>query len=164
MSELRRGRPLAPLTIVVGSAAVRTHVGDLLVRRLGRVANVNVVTLARLAGDLVTEARGAPPAVLAGLARERFLRRLIAAAEDDLAYFGPVVNGPISPRRWRRRSPTCARRCVEPDASWSEAAASGRRPAVAAGAPETTERARHRDGARAREGRRPRSSVPRLLP
>ena len=30
--ELRAGRPLVPLTVVVGSSAVRTHVGDLLVR------------------------------------------------------------------------------------------------------------------------------------
>src|SRR5665647_2356289 len=47
--ELRRGRPLAPLTIVVGSSSVRTRVGDLLVRRLGAIANVWVVTLSRLA-------------------------------------------------------------------------------------------------------------------
>jgi hypothetical protein len=38
--ELRTGRPLAPLTIVVGSSAVRTRVGDVLVRRLGALANV----------------------------------------------------------------------------------------------------------------------------
>ena len=56
VGELKRGRPLAPLTIVVGSAAVRTRIGDLLVRRLGAVANVDVVTLERLARDLVAEA------------------------------------------------------------------------------------------------------------
>jgi RecB family exonuclease len=86
--ELRRSRPLAPLTIVVGSAAVRTHVGDLLVRRLRAVANVNVVSFTRLAGDLVARERGAPPATLAGLARERFLRRLIRQYGDELGYFG----------------------------------------------------------------------------
>ncbi|MBE3034610.1 MAG: hypothetical protein IMZ74_15625, partial [Actinobacteria bacterium] len=85
--ELRRGRPLAPLTVVVGSSNVRTRVGDLLVRRLGAVANVSVVTLGRLAADLVAAVRGAPQPTLAGLARERLLRRLIAARE--LAYFAP---------------------------------------------------------------------------
>ena len=57
VQELRRGRPLAPLTVVVGSSHVRTHVGDLLVRRLDAVANVSVVTLGRLAADLVAEVR-----------------------------------------------------------------------------------------------------------
>ena len=75
--ELRAGRPLVPLTVVVGSSAVRTRVGDVLVRGLGAIANVSVLTLAQLARRLATEARGAPPLQLAGLARERLLRRLV---------------------------------------------------------------------------------------
>src|SRR5450756_2220032 len=94
--ELRRGRPLAPLTIVVGSSNVRTRVGDLLVRRLGAVANVSVVTLSRLAADLVAAVRGTPQPTLAGSARERLLRRLIAARE--LAYFAPVQDRPHFPQ------------------------------------------------------------------
>ena len=90
--ELRRGRALAPLTVVVGSSNVRTRVGDLLVRRLGVVANVSVVTLGRLAADLVAAVRGTPQPTLAGSARERLLRRLIAARE--LAYFAPVQDRP----------------------------------------------------------------------
>ena len=50
--ELRRGRPLAPLTVVVGSAHVRTRVGDLLVRRLGPSPTSLCVTLGRLAADI----------------------------------------------------------------------------------------------------------------
>ena len=94
--ELRRARSLAPLTIVVGSANVRTHVGDLLVRELGAVANVSVMTLGRLAADLVAAARGAPQPTLAGLARERLLRRLIA--QHELAYFAPVKDRPHFPQ------------------------------------------------------------------
>ena len=96
VQELRRGRPLAPLTVVVGSSNVRTRVGDLLVRRLGAVANVSVVTVGRLAADLVAAVRGAPQPTLAGSARERLLRRLIAARE--LAYFAPVQDRPHFPQ------------------------------------------------------------------
>ncbi len=60
IAELKRGRPLAPLTVVVGSGAVRTRISDLLVRRLGAVANVDVVTLSRMARDRVARALGAP--------------------------------------------------------------------------------------------------------
>ena len=94
--ELRRGRSLAPLTIVVGSSHVRTRVADLLVRRLGAVANVSVVTLDRLAADLVAASRGAPQPTLPGIARERLLRRLIATRE--LAYFAPVQERPHFPQ------------------------------------------------------------------
>ena len=123
VAELRLGHPLAPLTIVVGSSAVRTYVGDLLVRRLGALANVSVVTLARLAADLVIEARGAPQAVLAGLARERFLRRLITAAERDLAYFGPVVKRPHFAEALAATFADLREACVTADAPWSEAVA-----------------------------------------
>src|SRR5665647_2281804 len=82
--ELRRGRPLAPLTIVVGSSSVRTRVGDLLVRRLGAIANVCVVTLSRLAGDLVVAARGAPRPTLAGIARGR-RPRCPPSRDDEIA-------------------------------------------------------------------------------
>ena len=93
--ELKRGQALAPVTVVVGSGAVRTRVGDLLVRRLGAVANVEIVTLSRLAADLVARWHGAAPPVLAGLARERLVRRLVAERRArGLAYFGPVSERP----------------------------------------------------------------------
>ncbi len=59
--ELREGAPLRPLTIVVGSSALRTHVGDLLVRRLGALAGGRLVTLDELARDLATAGAEAPP-------------------------------------------------------------------------------------------------------
>ena len=114
VQELRRGRPLAPLTVVVGSSNVRTRVGDLLVRRLGAVANVSVVTLGRLAADLVAAARGAPQPTLAGLSRERLLRRLIAAR--GLAYFAPGPGPAALPsgggRNLRRSARSVHRTCV----------------------------------------------------
>ena len=123
VEELREGRPLAPLTLIVGSAAARTHIGDLLVRRLGAIANVKVVTLARLAADLVTEARGAPPVVLAGLARERLLRRLVAArAATGLAYFGPVSERPHFARALSATFADLRQALVEPGAEWAAAA------------------------------------------
>jgi len=61
--ELKHGRPLAPLTIVVGSAATRTRIGGLLVRRLAATANVRIITMHALARELVTRSRGAPPVV-----------------------------------------------------------------------------------------------------
>jgi RecB family exonuclease len=93
--ELRAGHALTPVTIVVGSAAVSGRVSDLLVRQLKAVANIKVVTLARLAADLITQARQAPLPLLTGFARERLVRRLVAAhSEAGLAYFGPVSGRP----------------------------------------------------------------------
>jgi len=120
VQELRRGRPLAPLTIVVGSAHVRTRVGDLLVRRLGAVANVSVVTLGRLADDLVVAARGAPQPTLADLARERLLRRLIAARE--LAYFAPVQERPHFPQAVAATFADLREACIAPASGWARAA------------------------------------------
>ncbi len=120
--ELRAGRPLVPLTVVVGSSAVRTHVGDVLVRRLGAVANVSVLTLAQLARRLATEARGAPPVQLAGLARERLLRRLVTErAAAGFAYFGPVADRPHFPLALAATFTDLRQALVEPDASWARA-------------------------------------------
>ena len=91
----RAGRALAPVTVVVGSAAVRTHVGDLLVRRSAALVNVKVVTLTRLAADLVTGGGRGPGAALTGVARERLVRRVVArCGADGLAYFGRVAERP----------------------------------------------------------------------
>src|SRR5450830_356884 len=120
VQELRRGRPLAPLTIVVGSSNVRTRVGDLLVRRLGAVANVSVVTLSRLAADLVAAVRAAPQPTLAGSARERLLRRLIAARE--LAYFAPVQDRPHFPQAVAATFADLREARVAPASGWARAA------------------------------------------
>jgi len=120
VQELRRGRPLAPLTVVVGSSNVRTRVGDLLVRRLGAVANVSVVTLGRLAADLVAAVRGAPQPTLAGSARERLLRRLIAARE--LAYFAPVQDRPHFPQAVAATFADLREARVAPASGWTRAA------------------------------------------
>ena len=121
--ELRRSDPLAPLTVVVGSAAVRTHVGDLLVRRLHALANVTVVTLTRLAGELVTQAAGAPPAVLAGVARERFLRRLIREHVDRLEHFGAIHERPHFAQALAATFADLREAGIEPDAPWADAVA-----------------------------------------
>jgi len=120
--ELRAGRPLVPLTVVVGSSAVRTHVGDLLVRRLSAVANVSVLTLAQLARRLATEARGAPPLQLAGLARERLLRRLVTEqAGRGFAYFGPVADRPHFPLALAATFADLRQALVRPDTAWARA-------------------------------------------
>ena len=110
--ELQRGRPLAPLTVVVGSSAVRTRVGDLLVRRLGGVANVarrHARPPRRRPGRAV---RGHAAALLAG-------RRPRAPASG--AWSRPAswptsrpVDGPAALRGGAGAppSPTCARACV----------------------------------------------------
>ena len=120
VQELRRGRPLAPLTVVVGSSNVRTRVGDLLVRRLGAIANVSVVTLGRLAADLVAAARGAPQPTLAGIARERLLRRLISARE--LAYFAPVQDRPHFPQAVAGTFADLREARVAPASEWARVA------------------------------------------
>ena len=129
VAELKRGRALAPLTIVVGSAAVRTRIGDLLVCRLGAVANVDVVTLARLARDLVAAARGAPPVVLASLARERLVRRLIDRHIGDLAYFGPVAQRPHFAAALAATFADLREALVAPETAWAEAVVSATGPA-----------------------------------
>ena len=117
VQELRRGRPLAPLTVVVGSSHVRTRIGDLLVRRLGAIANVSVITLSRLAAELVSEVRGAPQTTLAGIARERLLRRLIAARE--LTYFAPVQDRPHFPQAVAATFADLREACVAPASNWA---------------------------------------------
>ena len=102
---------------------MRTRVGDLLVRRLGAVANLRVVTLGRLAADLVAAARGAPP----------WCSRASPASGSCGAWSRPVRRArllrpgrrpaALRRRRWRRRSPTCARRASPPDSAWSDAVA-----------------------------------------
>lgn len=121
--ELKRGRPLAPLTIVVGSAAVRTRIGDLLVRRLGAVANVDVVTLERLSCDLMAVRHGAPPPVLTGLARERLVRRLVDRHTGELAYFGLVASRPHFAAALTATIADLREACVAPGSAWAEAVA-----------------------------------------
>jgi RecB family exonuclease len=125
----KRGRLLAPLTVIVGSAAVRTRVGDLLVRRLGGVANVRVVTLGRFAADLVAQRAEATPFVLGGPARERLARRLVAAQASALTYFAPVIERPHFAAALSATFADLREGCVEPGARWTEAATQ------AAGAP-----------------------------
>ena len=140
VAELKRGRPLAPVTVVVGSAAVRTHVLDLLVRRLGAVANVQVTTLGRLAADVVAAHRGAPPAALAGLTRERLVRRLVAAHASRLRYFGPVVDRPHFPQAVAATLADLREACVPPGSGWSAAAQAGPAAGAAAGPSSSAEK------------------------
>ena len=130
IAELKRDDALAPLTVVVGSAAVRTRVGDLVVRQLGAVANLTVATLGRLAADLVAAERGAPPVVLGGLARERLVRRLVAERAGELEYFRPVVDRPHFAQALAATLTDLREACVHPDSSWSDAVAAAS-PAVA---------------------------------
>ncbi|MGO8683830.1 MAG: PD-(D/E)XK nuclease family protein [Thermoleophilia bacterium] len=120
VAELRSGGSLTPLTIVVGSAAVGGRVGDLLVRRLTALANVKVVTLARLAADLVTQARQAPPAPLTGFARERLVRRLVAARSGvGFAYFGSVSGRPHFARALAATFADLRQARVDPAVDWA---------------------------------------------
>lgn len=132
VAVLKKGDPLLPLTIVVGSAAVRTRVGDLLVRELTAIANTHIVTMTTLARDLVTEHREVPPVVLAGLAKERFIRLLLASHQDELKYFARVVDRPHFAEALAATFDDLREGCVSPDAPWAEAAASAGRSASGA--------------------------------
>ena len=137
VGELKRGRPLAPLTIVVGSAAVRTRIGDLLVRRLGAVANVTVATLERLAAELLAEDAAAPPLVLTAIARERLVRRLVDGHAGELGYFGPVATRPHFAAALAATFDDLRQACVAPGSGWTDAVtavgpANGGSPAKAA--------------------------------
>ena len=134
VAELKRDDALTPLTIVVGSAAVRTHVGDLLVRSLGVVANLGVATLGRLASDLVAAERGAPPVVLGGLARERLVGRLVAERAGELEYFAPVVDRPHFAQALAATLTDLREACVLPDSAWSDAASAASPGAATSGA------------------------------
>ncbi len=134
VAELKRDDALAPLTIVVGSAAVRTRVGDLLVRRLGAVANLTVSTLGRLASDLVAAEQKAPPAVLGGLARERLVRRLVSERAGELEYFRPVVERPHFAQALAATLTDLREACVPPGSVWSDAASAGSPAAATSGA------------------------------
>ena len=129
--ELKRGRPLSRVTVVVGSAAMRTRVQDLLVRRLKAVANLEVATLGRLAADLVAVHQGSPQAALTALSRERLARRVVAAHGADLRYFGPVVDRPHFAQALAATISDLREACVEPGSGWSESVA---RPSTGAAA------------------------------
>ncbi len=116
VAELKDGRPLAPLTVVVGSSAVRTHVGDLLIRRLGGVANVAVVTFARYAADLMACSSQSP--VLGGPARERLVRRLVSANTSALGYFRPVADRPHFAAALAATFADLREGCVDPRSPW----------------------------------------------
>jgi hypothetical protein len=122
--ELKRGRPLRPLTVVVGSAAVRTRVSDLLVRRLGAVAGVEVVTLSRMARDRVARGDGAPVAVLGAVARERLVRRLVEQRLRELSYFRPVATRPHVPAALAATFADLREAGVPAGGSWTAAVAS----------------------------------------
>lgn len=132
VAELKRADPLAPVTVVVGSAAVRTRVGDLVVRRLGAVANLTVATLGRLATDLVAADRGAPPAALTGFTRERLVRRLVGRLAGDLHYFRPVLDRPHFAQALAATLTDLREACVPADSAWISATA-GASPGVATG-------------------------------
>ena len=84
--------PLQRVTIVVGSALVRAHLVRALAQRLGACANVEVVTLYRLAALLAGRTAGDP---LSRLAQERLVARLVAArAPRGPWYFTPVAGTP----------------------------------------------------------------------
>ena len=128
VAELRGGRPLAPLTIVVGSAALRTRVDDLLVRGLGAIANVSALTLSGLATGLVTRATREPPRLLDGLARERLVRRCVATrgAHEGLRYFGPVSGRPHFARAMAATFEDLRQARLEPRGGWAGGAAQGK--------------------------------------
>ena len=123
VAELKRGDALAPVTVVVGSAAVRTRVGDLVVRRLGAVANLTVATLGRLAADLVAADRGAPPVALTGVTRERLVRRLVGRLAGDLDYFRPVLDRPHFAQALAATLADLREAFVPAESAWSSAAA-----------------------------------------
>ena len=84
--------PLQPVTVVVGSALLRAHLVRALAQRLGACANVEVVTLYRLAARLAGDTAGIP---LSRLAKERLVARLVGArATRRPWYFAPVAGTP----------------------------------------------------------------------
>ena len=84
--------PLQAVTIVVGSALLRAHLVRALAQRLGACANVEVVTLYRLAVRLAGHSAGIP---LSRLAKERLVARLVGArATRRPWYFAPVAGTP----------------------------------------------------------------------
>jgi RecB family exonuclease len=115
--ELKETDALAPLTIVVGSAAVRRHLGDRLVRRLGGLAGVSLETLGRFAERCAAASVTSPPAPLTELGRERLLRRLLG--RGDLGYFGPVAGRPHFARALAGTFADLREALIDPDAEWA---------------------------------------------
>lgn len=119
--ELRQGRPLAPLTIVVGSAALCTRLNDLLVHELGAVANVRVVTLVRFAVDAVTAADGAPPQLARPVVRERLVRGVVEGQRtaNRLRYFAVVSQRPHFAQALTASFDDLREGCVRPNSRWT---------------------------------------------
>ena len=91
--ELKAPGPLAPLTVVVGSSALRTRVGDLLVRRTRAWANISVLTLSRLTADLTAGVAPAP-VTLSAPVLERVVQRVVAEHAGALRHFLGVRTQP----------------------------------------------------------------------
>ena len=135
VAELKRGDALAPVTVVVGSAAVRTRVGDLVVRRLGAVANLTVATLGRLAADLVAaDARGSAGRAQRASPASGSCGASSAAWPASSTTSGPVLDRPHFAQALAATLTDLREACVPPDSAWSDGGC-GRRVRPRAGGP-----------------------------
>ncbi len=94
---------LAPVSVVVGSAAVASRLPRVLAVRLGGHANVRVLTVHRLASQLA--AAGGLPAgrLLTAEAQARLVERIVGQITSRAgSYFGPVAGMPGLARAFAR--------------------------------------------------------------
>ena len=115
----KRHDPLAPVTVVVGSAAVASRLPRLLAVRLGGHANVRVVTVHRLATQLA--AAGGLPAqrLLTTEGQARLVERIAGQiASRPGSYFGPVAGMPGLARAFLRSIEDLRQAGVSADSDW----------------------------------------------
>jgi hypothetical protein len=109
---------LAPVTLVVGSAAVASCLPRVLAARLGGVGNVRVVTLHRLAGQLA-QASGYADRLLTAEAQTRLVERVVAQVTSRPgSHFGAVAGMPGLARAFLKSIEDMRQACVPAQADW----------------------------------------------
>jgi RecB family exonuclease len=109
---------LAPVTVVVGSAAVASCLPRVLAARLGGLGNLRVVTLHRLAGQLA-QVSGYADRLLTPEAQARLVERVVArvTSRPD-SHFGPVAGMPGLGRAFLQSVEDMRQACVPAHADW----------------------------------------------
>ena len=114
----KEGDALAPVTVIVGSAAVASYLPRTLAKRLGGVGNVRVLTLHRLAGQLACSG-GHAGQLLSPEAQTRLAERVVArVASRSGSHFGPVADMPGLGRAFMRSMEDLRQAQVTAQADW----------------------------------------------
>jgi RecB family exonuclease len=109
----------APVTVVVGSAAVASCLPRTLAQRLGGLGNLRVITLHRLAAQLARAGGSRADRLLTPEAQARLVERIVAQVTSRPgSHFGPVAGMPGLARAFLRSIEDMRQATVSAQADW----------------------------------------------